>query len=436
MTSDGSHLVGGSLDNRPYVWSADTGPVALADSLSGEALAVSSTGDVIVGKIGTGTRRVEAFLWSGPQGIQRLGDLDGGAFGSVAHAVSSEGRVVVGESISHGDVGSEAFVWTPDEGMIGLGFLPDHSFSRAFAVSGNGTVVVGESRPIGSDDSVSAFRWTKVGGMTDLGEGMPRDVNRDGSVIVGTRQQRATIWTKDDGTRDLQSVLETEFGLGRELHGWELTEATAISADGSTIVGIGKSPARSIDAWKAVIEVDRLVDRLLPGDANQDLQFDQHDLIQVQIAGKYLSGSPATWEEGDWDAAPGGFPGDPPGGNGLFDENDIIAALRAGVYLNGPYAATSLGAVNDTAEISILYDAKSGKEGFDTSTYGEMTSFNSSEPSINGALYSTADGPLNREQYRVELVPEPSSLILLLLASCGMRSRLRRRCARVSRPRT
>ena len=78
---------------------------------------------------------------------------------------------------------------------------------------------------------------------------------------------------------------------------------------------------------------------LAAGDANQDFAFDQSDLVQVAVANKYLSGLPATWGDGDWDAAPGGRLGTPPEGNGLFDQQDIIAALGNGLYLTGPYAA-------------------------------------------------------------------------------------------------
>ena len=79
--------------------------------------------------------------------------------------------------------------------------------------------------------------------------------------------------------------------------------------------------------------------RLQPGDADMDLDFDQLDLVRVQIAGKYLTGQVATWGEGDWNSAPGGEPGSPPVGDGLFNQLDIIAALGADVYLTGPYAA-------------------------------------------------------------------------------------------------
>ena len=77
---------------------------------------------------------------------------------------------------------------------------------------------------------------------------------------------------------------------------------------------------------------------LRAGDADQDLAFDQQDLVLVQIAGKYKSGQPATWGEGDWNGAPGGGLGRPPIGDGQFDQQDIVAALQANVYLTGPYA--------------------------------------------------------------------------------------------------
>jgi hypothetical protein len=86
--------------------------------------------------------------------------------------------------------------------------------------------------------------------------------------------------------------------------------------------------------------VNDTVSKLLPGDADQDLDFDQIDIVRVLSASKYLTGDPATWGEGDWDGAPGGLPGEPPNGNGLFDQADILAALQSGAYLTGPYAAS------------------------------------------------------------------------------------------------
>lgn len=89
---------------------------------------------------------------------------------------------------------------------------------------------------------------------------------------------------------------------------------------------------------------------LQPGDADQDLSFDQFDLVQVQQAAKYRTGQAATWGEGDWNGAPGGFPGSPPEGDGVFDQFDIIAAQQAAVYRTGSYAGLS---ATDAAVVAI-----------------------------------------------------------------------------------
>jgi hypothetical protein len=91
---------------------------------------------------------------------------------------------------------------------------------------------------------------------------------------------------------------------------------------------------------EAVLTVVSAPLQLRAGDADEDLDFDQLDLVRVQVAGKYLTREPATWGEGDWNGGPGGSPGNPPPGDGVFDQNDIIAALATGNYLQSPYAAT------------------------------------------------------------------------------------------------
>ena len=69
-----------------------------------------------------------------------------------------------------------------------------------------------------------------------------------------------------------------------------------------------------------------LIERLA-GDANEDGRFDPLDVTQFLQAGKYKTGQPASWSDGDWT------------GDGLFDQRDIVAALQGGRYLNGPLGA-------------------------------------------------------------------------------------------------
>ncbi len=115
---------------------------------------------------------------------------------------------------------------------------------------------------------------------------------------------------------------------------------------------------------------------LQAGDADQDLDFDQLDLVQVQIAAKYLTGQTATWGEGDWSGAPGGEPGSPPPGDGLFNQLDIIKALGAGLYLTGPYGAIAPGGSRGDEQTTIIYDATTGELSVDAPASTELTSIN------------------------------------------------------------
>jgi hypothetical protein len=140
---------------------------------------------------------------------------------------------------------------------------------------------------------------------------------------------------------------------------------------------------------------------LQPGDADQDLDFDQIDLVKVQIAAKYLSGQSATWGEGDWNGGRGPQ-GSPPPGNGRFDQLDIIAALGAGVYLTGPYAAVAAGGAQGDGQVSIGYNPSTGEVFVDAPSGVELTSVNidsagaiftgAAAQNLGGSFDNDADG--------------------------------------------
>jgi hypothetical protein len=129
-----------------------------------------------------------------------------------------------------------------------------------------------------------------------------------------------------------------------------------------------------LDIFQNGVSTDITV--LRAGDADQDLDFDQLDLVRVQIAAKYLTSQPATWGDGDWDGAPGGKPGSPPAGNSRFDQLDIIAALGAGHYLKGPYAAIRQGGRAGDGQTSITYNAGTGEVAVDAPAGQQLTSIN------------------------------------------------------------
>jgi hypothetical protein len=115
---------------------------------------------------------------------------------------------------------------------------------------------------------------------------------------------------------------------------------------------------------------------LQAGDADQDLDFDQLDLVRVQIAAKYLTGQQASWGEGDWNGAPGGSKGNPPAGDGLFNQLDIIKALAADVYLKGPYAAVRSGGQSGDGQTSVGYNPTTGEVFVDAPAGTQLTSIN------------------------------------------------------------
>jgi hypothetical protein len=175
--------------------------------------------------------------------------------------------------------------------------------------------------------------------------------------------------------------------------------------------GTGREATLLTDAGKALLNatidyalgISVGVDpKLQAGDADQDLDFDQLDLVKVQIAGKYLTGQAATWGDGDWNGAPGGSQGNPPAGDGRFDQLDIIQALAPGLYLTGPYAAISGGGQRGDVQTSVIYDAASGEVSVDAPAGTELTSINidsaagifTADPAQNlgGSFDNDADG--------------------------------------------
>jgi hypothetical protein len=107
-------------------------------------------------------------------------------------------------------------------------------------------------------------------------------------------------------------------------------------------LGVGRGAAGTQSQFDDVsLSYEPASSALQAGDADMDCDFDQLDLVQVQVAAKYLTAEVATWGEGDWNGAPGGSAEDkiPPPGDGQFNQLDIIAALSGGNYLQGSYCA-------------------------------------------------------------------------------------------------
>jgi probable HAF family extracellular repeat protein len=265
ISADGSAIVGTGYRGRPraFRFCAAEGIRWLHElSANGQisfAYDVSADGSVVVGRKCL-SDRFEAFRWTAAEGLVGLGDLPGGDFQSAAFGVTADGSVVVGTANS--SQGPEAFRWTQADGMLGLGDLPGGAWcSEARATSADGSVVVGHSS---SAAGTQAFRWSRAEGMIGLGdlpggrfESTALAVSADGSVIVGSSHSKdgteAFLWTQAAGIRSLRTVL---YQLGAHVAGWELVEATGLSADGNVIVGYGENASGCMEAWRADLDSD------------------------------------------------------------------------------------------------------------------------------------------------------------------------------------
>ncbi len=212
-----------------------------------------------------------------------IGDVESGEV-----AVSGNGSVIVGWGNSGIGV-SEAFRWTAQTGMVGLGFVPQSLLdgSQAFDISFQGGTIVGNAWAV---SGIQAMRYTDEEGMVSLGDlpgGQAQPfsfafaVSADGRTIVGRGEAvegtRAVVWDHTGGMRNLQEMLEVDFGL--HLTGWQLHEARGVSAFGRTIVGYGAHGGVD-EAWLV-----RLPDPC-PADLNHDGFVGMQDLlILLTLAG-------------------------------------------------------------------------------------------------------------------------------------------------------
>ncbi|MDJ0843814.1 PEP-CTERM sorting domain-containing protein [Crocosphaera sp.] len=258
------------VPEEAFFWTEATGLIGLGDlpggSFNSLAADASFDGSVIVGR-GASDSGFEALFWTEQTGLVGLGDLPGGVFNSIAFAVSRDGSVIAGTGAS--DLGTEAFRWTTDTGMVGLGDLSGGTFfSRAADVSADGEVVVGRSDsensidPVGALSGTEAFRWTADTGMVGLGDlpggaffSRAAAVSANGSVIVGRSQSalglEPFIWTE---TLGMQSLLDVFARQGIEVSDWSNWDPLSISDDGLTIVGSATNPDGNPEAWIAQLD--------------------------------------------------------------------------------------------------------------------------------------------------------------------------------------
>ncbi len=188
-------------------------------------------GKFVTGNSST-TNGTEAFLWTQETGMVGLG-VPLGSQDSFGGVVSNDGNTVVG---AHGvPFSSRALRWTTGGGPIDFDPFPVGAANRsANGLSGDGGTIVGGFQPAEFENDI-AYHWSG-GTLTQIDDSANASaVSADGSVVVGTdlilgtpsATNEAFIWTAVDGlTR-----------LGYLPGGSGDSSATGISADGSVAVG-------------------------------------------------------------------------------------------------------------------------------------------------------------------------------------------------------
>lgn len=309
MSADGRVVVGVShqisREFDAFRWEEGEGIASVGSGIVNRNIAygVSPDGNVIVGMAGQ-----LASYWSDENGFNVLGDFPGGYESSYAVAVSERGRKIVGSG--YGPLFQEAFVWTKDNGLRGLGSLPMDNSSSATNITPDGNTVFGYSflaqsetccdrvqafrwtesdgmrllfdlpqginvsglagvssdgkAIVGSlrhdEDTVTAFRWTQEGGLLSLGtlpesnSSNARDVSDDGRIVIGyvvtsTADYESFVWDSIHGMRSLRDVLASEYGMEEQLTGWTLNFAEGMSNDGRVVFGNGTNPEGKNEAF-------------------------------------------------------------------------------------------------------------------------------------------------------------------------------------------
>jgi uncharacterized membrane protein len=196
------------------------------------------------------------FYWQAGRGMTSLGR---GTYrqlrrGSGVPAISGDGQVVGSTILDEtGSFGTQGR-WTAETGWQQLmpprpadGGVVDAEDGSVFGMSRDGLALTGLYwRKTAEGGLAHASRWTSATGVQDLGSGggssRVDDADRTGRVLVGWDEhptwgiRRAAVWL--DGVKTLLEPEDSD---------WP-SEAGAVNADGSVIVGQAVDPARQIQA--------------------------------------------------------------------------------------------------------------------------------------------------------------------------------------------
>lgn len=264
LSGDGNTAVGVCYDGAewqsvPVIWRANTLPELIAPA--GQASAVNHDGTIIARwedltgpllvppnePFGTATTGVahaisddgslavgEPFIWSDANGYVALHapDGDGSAIAyDMSDSTTEWSGPVVGQAWDQENK-FHAVTWTLEGEGTWLPRLPGAIDSTALSVSADGSVIVGI---VTTESESISVRWTEDG-VEALPAGQVFAVSADGSTILGRTSDGPWLYDDIDGVRSVVEILED---LGVELDDWSLL-IEQVSADGHTLAGWGR----------------------------------------------------------------------------------------------------------------------------------------------------------------------------------------------------
>jgi uncharacterized membrane protein len=174
----------------------------------------------------------ELYRWTAKGGFV---DLGAGDWRSSSVGISNDGSTIISSRIdSEGNgvpsIWKEATGWT-DLGHPANGCTMDNEWGSGYDISGNGSVAVGLAWYC---PGAEGFQWTQKGGMKSLGHPVGASsrasaISADGKTVVGFFED-----PKQGFRRPVRWIAgKSDLFAGRHTPG----EATGISSDGSRIVG-------------------------------------------------------------------------------------------------------------------------------------------------------------------------------------------------------
>ena len=276
ISADGSVAVGISSSedgNRPFRWTRLTGMTTLSPVGAEYSFAftsdVSADGQTIIGFLTSDSTAFQGFRWSAATGYDVFSVPSREDLGTRPIAVSANGTIIAGGSDS--GPGERGFYRTENDGTVLITDPTDEDATVVVAdMSEDGTTVVGR---LVSDGEEYGFRWTADAGLVRL-SGLPGDrpnasafaTTADGSLVVGRAgtgageyigdlpffETEPVIWDAQGNIHRLADLLSEEEAA--KVAGITMTQARVMSADGTTIAGIGTDSENQSVWW--IVRID------------------------------------------------------------------------------------------------------------------------------------------------------------------------------------